>query len=62
MTFDGTSVYVCSEIGLRRLLFARHELGTVLGSASVLQFFGDSVSSNTGETGKTGTKTSLNHS
>jgi hypothetical protein len=34
-------------------LFALHDLGTALGFVSVLDFFRDFVSSNTGETGKT---------
>jgi len=46
------SAHACSEIGLKWFLFALHDLGTALGFVSVLDFFGDFVSSNTGETGK----------
>jgi hypothetical protein len=47
-----TSAHACSEIGLNWLLFALHDLGTALGFVSVIDFSGDFVSSNTGETGK----------
>jgi hypothetical protein len=46
------SAHACSEIGLEWFLFTLHHPGKALGFVSVLDFFGDFVSSNTGETGK----------
>ena len=37
------SAHACSEIGLKWLLFALHDLGAALGFVSVLDFFGDFV-------------------
>ena len=48
----GSSAHACSEIGLKWFLFALHDLGTALGSVSVLDFLGILSCSNTGETGK----------
>jgi len=47
-----SSAHACSEIGLKWFLFALHDPGTALGFVSILDFLGDFVSSNTGETGK----------
>ena len=37
------SAHACSEIGLKYLLFALHDLETASGFMSVLHFFGDFV-------------------
>jgi hypothetical protein len=45
------SAHACSEIGLKWFLFALHDPGA-LDFMSILDFLGDFVSSNTGETSK----------
>jgi hypothetical protein len=53
--------HACSEIGLKWFLFALHNLGTALGFASVLDFFGDFVFPENRRNGQNGIKTIFDH-